>query len=111
MKNFDLRLHINLPADAPRGNPHLIDVQTFSNSDKNMDGLLAVDAIVTTLYKWNPKALHNLLDPALKTFRWGWLDLESKLDHDAENWILRKGNIVEVCLMSRDRNNWLTIGS
>src|SRR3954468_17042799 len=61
IKRHDLDLHISLPADAPAGNPHIID---FSHIDEDgpTDELHAVDAIATTLYKWNPEALQSLLE-------------------------------------------------
>jgi hypothetical protein len=74
VKRHSLHLQIDLPATAPEGHPHIIDDIENISEDDLPDNLEAVDVIATVLYKWNPEALHNLLDMSKNQFHFGYLD-------------------------------------
>ncbi|KAF7899134.1 uncharacterized protein EAF01_008347 [Botrytis porri] len=76
-KKIDLNLNISidLPADAPEGHPHLLNVKWPRNDPhpekckeiRSMQiefpkDLSLIDVIATILFEWKPAALHHLLD-------------------------------------------------
>jgi hypothetical protein len=67
---LDLSGDVNLPADAPEGTPHVIDIGTIPEDEEAIERahLRAPDMIVTVLYNINPKALQALLDLNIKDF-------------------------------------------
>lgn len=85
-----LHIHIDLPADAPDGHPHIINIESF-NEEFPPEDLKAVDAIASVLYKWNPKALSDLLDLNKDTFYWCFNN-----GHGYEIFVSRIGDKVRV---------------
>jgi len=92
----DITDPVNLPADAPARCPHIAnDQRCFGWWDMNhyTEKLTAADSIATTLYKENPKALKDLLDPSINHFYWGYIN---KFGQDF--YVIRKGNLLRVSL-------------
>lgn len=53
-----------LPADAPVGHPHLIDIESVDADYPSypQPGLCIADMVVTILYNYNPETLERFLD-------------------------------------------------
>ncbi|KAF7872137.1 hypothetical protein EAF04_003062 [Stromatinia cepivora] len=62
---------INLPANAPLGNPHII-IWNAAKRDKVPYDLSTVDVIATILFELNPSALAHLLDTQIEQFYCWW---------------------------------------
>jgi hypothetical protein len=90
VKRFDLKVEINLPADAPDNHPHLLDPNSVGD-DLPPENLTTADAIATVLYKISPKMLSELLDLKIKRFKFVYGEI-----HRAEFYIDRFGPIVKV---------------
>jgi hypothetical protein len=87
VKRLSIDTPISLPANAPLDCPHIIDFQGV----RNHIGLRAVDAIATTLYKWDPAALQDLLDLTKDSFHWKYHN-----SSDYEIYVIRTGKNVKV---------------
>ena len=90
VKRHNLHLRLDLPANAPEGHPHIIDLEAINENDLP-DDLKAVDVIATVLYKWDPEALQNLLDLSKEDFHFGHLTASQY-----ETYIIRNGRYVRV---------------
>jgi len=88
---FDLRLNIDLPAHAPAGCPHLIDINAITELEIP-DDLTLVDAIVTLLFKWDARCLQDLLDLSREDFYCSHITSQH-----SEYYVKRDGRHVTVC--------------
>jgi hypothetical protein len=93
LQRFTIDDPVSLPADAPDGCPHIIDVERAREmtDDYEPEGISAVDTIATLLYKWKPDALKDLLDMSKKGFHWKLYS-----HHDYEWYVIRRGKNVKV---------------
>jgi hypothetical protein len=95
VKRLSIDTPISLPANAPLDCPHIIDFQGVRNHINYLGsdhiGLRAVDAIATTLYKWDPAALQDLLDLTKDSFHWKYHN-----SSDYEIYVIRTGKNVKV---------------
>lgn len=109
----DLTTPINLPVNAPRGHPHIIEdlaaASNFFGSDFRLevkiDPLLAVDVVASVVHAWKPVALKDLLDLSKETFDWG------AIEDGYETYIRRTGNIVKVSTDCRSCISWIQDGN
>jgi hypothetical protein len=92
---IDIDDPVNLPANAPTGCPHIIDLQRVADYIDDFGshriGLHAVDTIATVLYKWNPAGLVDLLDMTKDSFHWKYYNFSNY-----EIYVVRSGKNVKV---------------
>lgn len=88
-------IHINLPAGAEWGWPHIIKMESLDQQSLP-DGLTAVDAIPSVLLKWRASALSDLLNLDNEQFFWCY---NNGLGY--EYYVYRNGREIRV---SDDRN-------
>ncbi|TGO71219.1 hypothetical protein BELL_0605g00060 [Botrytis elliptica] len=87
-KKVDLNISFDLPANAPQGHPHLLNIERpqnnpdlpkskkpKSNQIQFPEDLSLIDVLATILFYWKPTALHHLLDVETEQFycaaEWG----------------------------------------
>lgn len=91
---------IKLPADAPEGFPHIIEIPKLAAYMADYgapDEFSPVDAIATTLYMWKPKALLTLLDLTTSNFSW------TRRNMNFDTYINREGTTVTVPIQLHNR--------
>ncbi|KAI9647399.1 hypothetical protein NHQ30_003784 [Ciborinia camelliae] len=59
--NLDGDVTLDLPANAPRGYPHILQAD-MSNQAVVPEDLSLVDVLATIIFEWNPSALYHLLN-------------------------------------------------
>ncbi|KAF7880625.1 uncharacterized protein EAF02_007471 [Botrytis sinoallii] len=80
-KKVDLNISIDLPANAPQGHHHLLNIKRpqnnphlpkskkrKSNQIQFPEDLSLIDVLATILFDWKPSALHHLLDVETEQF-------------------------------------------
>ena len=82
-----------LPADAPIGYPHIIDLDSLDHDGYEGQGISIADAVVTILFKFLPGALAAFLDLDRPDFHY---IQAGRLSSHLDFCIKRKGRMVTV---------------
>lgn len=78
------RCEVNLPANAPSGNPHIIKWNVGAKKDKIPHDLSPVDVVATILFEFHPSALSHLLDTEIEQF-YCWWEVDGRIRDSEDN--------------------------
>jgi hypothetical protein len=87
---------LKLPADAPSVNPQILDVSNLIDRMFESSQLKLIDTVATTLCKWNPEALKNMLNMSKGEVHWGHFNR-----HGIESYVTREKDWIHVSSFSK----------
>ena len=94
--DLKLNVNINLPADAPDRCPHLIRIEDVDYTNENQEPINTPNVVVSVLYKWDIRALGDLLDLTKDTFQWGFNT------YSVDTYVKRHGRKITVLVINRE---------
>lgn len=116
--DLNLDISIDLPANAPQGHPHLLNVKRprnnpqppkykkrKSNQIEFPEDLSLVDVLATILFDWKPAALHHLLNVQNEQFYCAAEWEQDNLEYDAWErfvYVHRLGQYVRIAVSAFD---------